>query len=79
MTRHAWHRRTDSMTVYKRAGGRRKYNSLRQLFAQLRRQEVAALLRQGFSCRTIAAMWHVDASTIRRDRHRLWADLGPLP
>lgn len=60
--------------VCRRAGGRRKYNALRQMDAQLRRAEVARLLiDEGFHLRhrgaqaRVARRLHVSEATISRD------------
>ncbi len=52
----------------RRAGGRRRHNSVRQLRALVRRMQVARLLLTGVrSPRQLAARLHVDTSTITRD------------
>ena len=57
--------------AYRRAGGRRRYNALRQLNAQLRRIELLALMREGGlgagAQARYARLLGVDPSTISRD------------
>lgn len=57
--------------VKRRAGGRRRYNAVRKVRAQLRRIEVAKLLIDGKRQKEIAALLSVHSSTICRDRAAL--------
>jgi len=61
--------------VIRRAGGRRRYNALRTLQAQLRRREVLVLLGEwglGFGTQArIARELRVSAATVSRDVARL--------
>lgn len=66
-----------SSWVIRRAGGRRHYNKQRRLAAARRRRKVLVLLVQGQSQAQIAAVLHVNKSTISRDRAFL-ADLVDL-
>ena len=69
--RHPWSVWTNPEEAARRAGGRRHYNSLRQLRAALRRRAVIELLCQyGFdygSQRRIATRLGVSPATISRD------------
>ena len=47
ISRQAWTQPTSDAAAWARAGGRRHYNSLRQLHAELRRAQVARLLLDG--------------------------------
>ncbi|NIR49637.1 helix-turn-helix domain-containing protein, partial [candidate division KSB1 bacterium] len=62
-----WSKRTDFETVKKRAGGRRHYNSVRRLYAVLRKNEVALLFAQGVRKAEIARRLGVHRSTVSRD------------
>ena len=53
--------------AYRRAGGRRLYNSVRHLRAVLRRYQVAKLLRTGKTQAQIARRLGVHRTTISRD------------
>jgi hypothetical protein len=45
-SRAGWHAPTDLPTVAKRAGGRRRFNAVRQLRAELRRRELRRLIAE---------------------------------
>lgn len=66
-----WSESTSTDEAYRRASGRRKYNSVRQVRAILRRQEVAALLGQlgyGHGVQVqIARRLGVSPATVSRD------------
>ena len=70
-----WNQRTDSVTAAKRAGGRRKYNALRQFKAEFRRMKLSALLgNTDRGCQSqFAKELGVSRSTICRDLARLKA------
>ena len=67
-----WSATTDRSTAARRAGGRRRYHSHRQLLAEVRRSEVARLLERfrwpdwGAESK-IARMLRVNRSTVNRD------------
>jgi hypothetical protein len=67
----AWHQSTSWDTVCRRAIGRRKFNAIRQLKAQLRRGQVLRLLHDlGWGYRVqvkIAAALGVSEATVSRD------------
>ena len=44
MEREEWSKLTSSEEVFRRAGGRRRYNAMRQRRAEARRQEIARVL-----------------------------------
>lgn len=67
-----WSSPVDDATAYKRAGGRRHYNSLRQLRAMARRKRVAELLVRDMSQAEMARRLGVHRSTICRDVAWLW-------
>jgi hypothetical protein len=66
-----WSAPTTPQEVYRRAGGRRRYNATRQLRAALRRRAVLKLLGEfglGYGTQQrIAARLGVSAATISRD------------
>lgn len=83
MSKVQWSARTTPENAHRRAGGRRKYNSIRQLEAHLRRLEVAQGLREhgwvhGVQAR-LARELGVSESTISRDVAWLMFDLSPCP
>jgi hypothetical protein len=71
ISRQAWTQPTSDAAAWARAGGRRHYNSLRQLHAELRRAQVARLLLDGGLHRgtqaQIARQLGVSEATISRD------------
>jgi DNA-binding NarL/FixJ family response regulator len=83
MNQRAWSTSTDFDTICRRASGRRRYNAVRQLRAELRRFQVARFLRQGLLQCHMAVELGVHPSTISRDiamllsEHRLC--YSPLP
>ncbi|HUW16798.1 MAG TPA: hypothetical protein VMW94_06940 [Actinomycetes bacterium] len=75
-----WSAGTWPHVAHRRAGGRRRYNKLRQDQAAIRRMEVVMLLREfgGWNWgvqKRIAKELGVSEATISRDLRRLW--LGP--
>ncbi len=58
---------SDPDAVYRFIGGRRRYNSVRQFQALMRRREVVELLRKGLKQAEIARRLGVHPSTISRD------------
>lgn len=83
MSKVQWSAPTTPDVAHRRAGGRRRYNSVRQLEAHLRRQEVAHGLREygwvhGVQAR-LARELGVSESTISRDVAWLMYDLSPCP
>lgn len=70
----SWSQRTDPDIVARRAGGRRRYNAVRQLLATFRRAKVARLLRFDLTRAEIARRLNVHPSTISRDVSRLLRD-----
>ena len=80
-----WSAQIDSVTTHRRAGGRRRWNSYRQLKAKLRQHKVLAImaemvlpsgkLHRGMQAR-IARMLGVSQATISRD---IIAVLRPEP
>jgi DNA-binding NarL/FixJ family response regulator len=83
MNERAWSTSTDFDTICRRASGRRRYNALRQLQAELRRFQVARFLRQGIQQVQMAEVLGVHPSTISRDIATLLAEhrlcYSPLP
>ena len=76
----SWSAPTSTSEVRRRAGGRRKYNSVRRFKADLRRVEVEKLFAaygftRGARAR-IARELGVNRSTVSRDIRRLWAPGG---
>lgn len=78
-----WSAPTDPETVARRAAGRRKYNSLRQFRAALRRRELGKLLVTlglGYGVRSAAARrLGISQATIGRDVRRLSAERSRCP
>jgi len=81
-SRAGWHAPTDPSTVAKRAGGRRRFNAVRQLRAELRRRELRRLIAEMHEAGEVFLMIHgaqagfarrlgVHRSTICRDVRRL--------
>jgi hypothetical protein len=65
-----WHghpQRLSDEQVYRRASGRRHWNSWKQFLARVRRIEVVQLLAQGMRLPAIAARLNVSHRTIQRD------------
>lgn len=62
-----WRLPVSDAEAYRRAGGRRYYNSMRQFRAKLRRARVAELLRKGYRQIEIARELGVSKATICRD------------
>ena len=62
-----WSAFTDFEIVKRRAGGRRHYNSVRKLRAQVRKMEAGILLLKGMKKADIAKQLGVHRSTITRD------------
>jgi DNA invertase Pin-like site-specific DNA recombinase len=77
-----WSAPTSTSEVHRRAGGRRKYNSVRRFKADLRRVEVEKLFAEYAFARgaqaRIARELGVNRSTISRDIRRLWAPEGEV-
>jgi hypothetical protein len=81
-----WSEWTDSRAVYRRAGGRRRYNAIRRLRAECRRVKLARLclkyypdyppLARGLQTR-LAAELGVSRSTISRDLAYLFRRHNP--
>jgi DNA-binding transcriptional ArsR family regulator len=68
-----WSARVPDDEAYRRAGGRRRYNAVRQFRAELRLEKVGHLLRQGLSRAEIARRLGVHPSTVSRDIRRMFA------
>ena len=78
-----WSEQTSDVEADQRAGGRRHYNSVRQLRATIRRSEVVRLLekfgwKRGVQSR-IAGIVGVHRSTVSRDIWGLMRQLNGLP
>ncbi len=65
--RKAWGQWINTDEAYRRAGGRRHYNAVRQFRASFRRLTVASRLLAGLSQAAIARELGVHRSTINRD------------
>lgn len=78
----SWSAPTSTSEVHRRAGGRRKYNSVRRFKADLRRIEVEKLFAEYAFARgaqaRIARELGVNRSTVSRDIRRLWAPEGEV-
>jgi DNA invertase Pin-like site-specific DNA recombinase len=76
----SWSAPTSTSEAHRRAGGRRKYNSVRRFRADMRRVEVQKLFAEyGFAhgARSrIARELNVHRSTVSRDVRKLWAPEG---
>jgi DNA-binding NarL/FixJ family response regulator len=79
MTKQQWSRNIPSTEAYARAGGRRRWNEVRQLHALLRRLRVAKYAALGYSQTAIAAELQVHKSTVCRDLARLAEELRLRP
>lgn len=67
-----WNSPKSSSEVYRRAGGRRRYNRQRQVNAIVRRMEVLELLKEGGrTLEQIGVITGVSTSTAGRDVRRL--------
>src|SRR5262249_36130351 len=81
----AWSQRIDTGAAYRRASGRRHYNSVRRFQATIRRREVARLLRVqgGLTTRgtqaSLARQLGVSRSTVCRDIAWLLRQAPPCP
>ena len=71
-----WSGFTDFEIVKRRAGGRRHYNSVRKLRAQVRKLEAGILLMKGMRKADIAKQLGVHRSTITRDVQAQFRELN---
>jgi len=71
-----WSAFTDFESVKRRAGGRRHYNSVRKLRAQVRKLEAGILFLKGMKKADIARQLGVHRSTITRDVQAQFRELN---